>query len=73
MPLEEIRAFWAKILGLGPQWMIIIALDDLLWRGGAGWRIGGCNAAYNLPMWAIIGSTAERLRSSRSMTLKFSS
>lgn len=30
MLLEDVRNFWAKILGVrGPQWMIIIALRDL--------------------------------------------
>ena len=30
MHLEEVRNFWAKVLGVrGPHWMIIMALQDL--------------------------------------------
>ena len=30
MRFEEVRNFWAKVLGIrGPQWMIIVALQEL--------------------------------------------
>jgi MarR family transcriptional regulator, organic hydroperoxide resistance regulator len=30
MKLEEVRNYWAKVLGIrGPQWMIIVALQEL--------------------------------------------
>ena len=30
MNLEEVRNYWAKVLGIrGPQWMIIVALQEL--------------------------------------------
>ena len=36
MNLEEVRNYWAKVLGIrGPQWMIIVALQELDHGGGA--------------------------------------